>query len=421
MFTRLFSIALACTLLLQAEYATAAKPRRGAVLLLPLDRNAFARATEFGSHIEDAMQRNSRYVVRSTERLLGDSTPNAALEARKRLAGAVREAKKQFVEGNYDEAEASLRTGLGDAEPAVAAMDSCSEYCDALAHLAAVQLMKGEEIGAQEALKSLLAADPNHRIDGPAFGKTFQVLLRDTQKELLRSGLLGNLRVESSPPGGRVYLDGKDQGYAPLTIQSISAGKHMLRIERGGSITFGQLVEVAGGGDTVVRPRLTPTPEYAELEAALDSVAEELEMGETGKSLMSLGGKLKVDRAIVGTVRTSGQRVTLDCVLVDFARNRKLAGKRQVFQGDEYGELEKEIVRYANMLLALGDRGGRSLETENTGDPLDSTSGMEDWDQDYSGDGPEEEPEPVKTKPKKKKKGTNNDPLDEGRTGTDDW
>lgn len=418
---RAFCLGVAVLLSAGAAGATA---KRAAVVLIPLDRNAFAAAVRLGEYLEDSVDRYQGYALKESALVYGDSTPTAALEARKRVIRAVEEGKKLLLAGQLDEAENALRASLLDADNAAAALEKCAEYCDALAFLSSVQLMKGDEPGAREALKNLYLMDRGYRFDGPAFGKSFQLLAKDIQKASSSEGELGSISIQTTPAGGRVFLDGQYRGYSPLAVERVAVGRHLLRVERPGSITFGQVLEVTGA-DEVVRVKLTSTPEYAALEGTLGKVADELGRGAGGSELMKLGIKLKVDRALVGTVSTRGTRMVLDCVLVDFAARRRLGRQSRGFEGDEYGELAKEVRRFGNSMLAGGDGKVDVKATQKTStDPLDGRSGMEDWDEESTagggggGGGGEVEPRPAAGTRKVPRR--SGDPLDEGQ-GTGDW
>jgi hypothetical protein len=408
---RLVSLALALAAALAPASALAA--RRTTVLLIPVDRNAGSAATRFTEYLETAVGKRSGYSLKEAAAALGDSTPTAALEARKRVIGSLNEGKKFFAGGQFDEAESALRTALVDVDNASAAMERCGEYCDTLAYLAGAQLMKGDEQGARDVLKTLLGIERGYKFDSAVFGKNMIVLVKDVQKAQAHEALV-SLTIQTTPPGGRAYLDGQYKGYAPLTVERVAAGRHMLRVERAGSVTYGQLIEVGTTEEGTVKAKLNSTPEYSALENSLDKVAEEIEKNsETSNELMRLGGKLKVDRAIVGLVRSGESRITLDCVLVDFAARKKLSRKTRTFEGEEYGELQKEVERFGNLLMAEAD--GPKEKVKDSSDPLDRRSGTEDWDEEGSGGSgsSEDKPKP-KEKDKPKKKGNE-------ETGTGEW
>jgi PEGA domain len=66
----------------------------------------------------------------------------------------------------------------------------------------------------------------------------------------------GELRVESVPDGARVVLDGREAGFTPLTIKSVTAGRHALVLE-GDSGTLRRTVRVQAGERTVARYEIT--------------------------------------------------------------------------------------------------------------------------------------------------------------------
>ena len=46
--------------------------------------------------------------------------------------------------------------------------------------------------------------------------------------KVVPNGPTGELRVESTPDGARVMLDGKESGFTPLTLNKVPAGRHLL-------------------------------------------------------------------------------------------------------------------------------------------------------------------------------------------------
>ncbi|MGC4122628.1 MAG: PEGA domain-containing protein [Myxococcales bacterium] len=415
--TRFALSALVVLAALGSSPQTHAASKRTTVLLIPVDRNAGTAAIKFTEYLEIAVSKRANYVLKDAATVLGDSTPTQALEARKRVIGALSEGRKLYAAGSFDEAESALRTALIDIDNASAAFERCGEYCETLAYLAGAQVMKGDEQGARDVLKQLLAIEKTFRFDSAVFGKNLMVLVRDVERKLAEETLVA-ITVQTNPAGGKVFLDGNYKGYAPLTIDRQTPGKHLLRVERPGSITYGQLVDVGSGDEITVKAKLTSTPEFSSLEGSLDKIIDELERGEGATELYRLGTKLKVERAIVGLVRTNDNRVNLDCVFVDFPGKKKLSKKNRSFQGEEFGELGKEVQRFGNLLIAEGDSGRGNAKASS--DPLDSRTGDEDWDEEGSGSnikpasGGDEGDKPAKKKETKKKK-------DQDEGGTGDW
>jgi hypothetical protein len=74
----------------------------------------------------------------------------------------------------------------------------------------------------------------------------------------------GWLLVESDPPGASVYVDGHLAGQTPLTLPTIPAGVHRVRLLRLGYLENSRLLTVKAGSRATLRARLTsPLPQTA--------------------------------------------------------------------------------------------------------------------------------------------------------------
>lgn len=68
----------------------------------------------------------------------------------------------------------------------------------------------------------------------------------------------GSLRVTSSPSGAEVYVDEIYRGYTPLTVGSLSAGRHAVRLHLSGYQVYTQNVDISTGSQSSVSVSLTP-------------------------------------------------------------------------------------------------------------------------------------------------------------------
>src|SRR6185436_11153274 len=48
---------------------------------------------------------------------------------------------------------------------------------------------------------------------------------------VVTNGPTGELRIESTPDGARVMVDGKESGFTPLTLNNVPAGRHLVVLE----------------------------------------------------------------------------------------------------------------------------------------------------------------------------------------------
>lgn len=164
--------------------------------------------------------------------------------------------------------------------------------------------------------------------------------------------------VKSRPAGARVYIDNELIGYTPVTVQTLSVGKHLLRLERPGFQVYGQLLEVSPD-DVEASAALRPTDGYKAYEARLDTVATEVMRpnSTSSQAVAALGKALGLERGLVGTVRNIPDSGTTELVLglFDMGTGKRLGVRRVVLQGDEPGQLEPEMGRLVNHLNGTGD------------------------------------------------------------------
>jgi hypothetical protein len=76
------------------------------------------------------------------------------------------------------------------------------------------------------------------------------------QEMAIATGPTGELRIESTPDGARVMLDGKESGFTPLTLDNVPAGRHLLVLE-GENGTVRRTVRVQAGERTIARYEIT--------------------------------------------------------------------------------------------------------------------------------------------------------------------
>jgi len=80
----------------------------------------------------------------------------------------------------------------------------------------------------------------------------------------------GSLLVESDPAGASVYVDGRLAGQTPLTLPTVAAGVHRVRLVRLGFLEHSRRVTIKAGIRATLRSRLTaPRAENASAQAAL--------------------------------------------------------------------------------------------------------------------------------------------------------
>lgn len=377
---------------------------RTSVLLIPMDQSAEASSLKMETWMEEALEQFPNAQVRRSDELFGLPADEEAEASLKRAEQGFAESSKSFHDGDPEDTERKLRATLKEFPHAAGAMKQCGHYCDAIALYAALMQKRGDTEEAKLALIDLLALEPTYELDAKKLGHDL-LTLRSQVATSRSAALRGNAVIKTRPAGARVYVDGEFKGFAPLTVSTLPIGKHLLRIERPGFKRYGAVMEVTPD-DVEVAAQLQPTQAWRSWDAQMDKVAQEAARGQ-GTTLTAVGKTLALDRAVIGTVKSAGDtgETEITVGVFDLKAGRRLATRRVVYQGDEYGQLRNEVGRLVNALLVSVDQ--PKEKASRSADPLDSASGMEDWSGEDRGG-------------KVSKQKGNGDPLD-GVNGTEDW
>ncbi|WNG15549.1 PEGA domain-containing protein [Cystobacter fuscus] len=401
-------------LLLLPSLALAAPPgapRRITSILVPMDSVAESGGPRMESYMNEALGQFPGYTVSKSEQFLGLPRDAEAETSLKRGQQGYQESLAAFEKKDYEDAERKLRATLKELQAATAAMTaSCTPLCDAIALYAAVMHQRGDVEEAKLALLDLLSLHPTFELNTKRFSREF-IALRLQVATGINAALRGTATVKSRPAGARVFIDNQFQGYTPMTVPTLSVGKHLLRLERPGFRVAGQVLEV-GPDDVEASAELQPTEEYKAFDARLDTVATEVTRADKGASpaVSSLGKALGLERALVGTLRDMKENGATELVLglYEMSSGKRLGVRRVVLQGDEFGQLKSELSRIVNHLMNNSEGGAEKVVKSS--DPLENSHGMDEWNREDRGG--------KRRAQEKKSKG--GDPLD-GVNGTEDW
>jgi hypothetical protein len=402
------ALVLAALLPAVALAAPPPTPRRVSALLIPMDQGAEGNSVKLETYMNEALEQFSGFTVRKPEELFGMPADDEASASLKRGQKGLEESLAAYNARDYEDAERKLRATLKELQGAVGAMGSCVELCEATALYAAVLYLRGDTEEAKLNLIDLMALNPTFELSTRRYNKDF-IALRASVATSRGSSLRGSATVKSQPLGARVYLDGEFQGYTPVTLGPLQVGKHMIKLSRPGFRQHGQLIDVTPD-DAEFTAELTPTSGYKKYDSQLDKVAGEIVKTAPSPAAVSMGKALSIDRGLLGTVKDLGPNGTeLVVGFFDLRDGKKLASRRIVLQGDEFGQEKQEMTRLVNYLVNNGLGGGE--KKVKASDPLENRHGMEEWNGETPGSRERQVTE-------KKKKG--GDPLD-GVNGTEDW
>ncbi|MDF1564775.1 MAG: PEGA domain-containing protein [Deltaproteobacteria bacterium] len=390
-------------------------PRKAQAFLIPFNSDSAAMTTRIGGLVEKSLKLEKDLEVVDLNEVLGAPPPTSLEAARKKAQELLGAGKQAYADVNFEKAEEKLKAAIEICRENAAWMPRIPEYTEALAYLAGSYVLEGETQEGQKILKELLLFKPDFRVDPEKLDPSLQNIVEQV-RERIQSGSVGSISVYSNPPGARIFIDEKEMGFTPASLDRIPTGMHVLRLEALGTFPYGEVVEIIPTEDKVVRANLEPTEEYKKLAIVVREVGKEITAGKVGAGMHKLGSFVGLDWAFYGIVTQTYGEVTLELWIVSISGQTRIASRRTNFPDSEFA-LDKNVESFVKDLLK--DARKRAVHVAESDDPLERRSGEDEW-----GEGAK--------KGKKKRtldvseadvtsgRGGSDDPL-EGMDGMDDW
>jgi serine/threonine-protein kinase len=139
--------------------------------------------------------------------------------------------------------------------------------------------------------------------------------------------------IASSPPGAKVYLDGKEQGVAPVALTGLMPGEYRVRVEAPGFASWSTEVEVSHGETAGVTAKL-----LGKQGGAQPGTFGRVNIRTTPSADVYIAGDL-VGRAPIDTLYAPLGRVTFDFELPD---GRKLS-REVVVKSDDVARVRLDL------------------------------------------------------------------------------
>jgi hypothetical protein len=381
--------------------------QRLSALVLPMDEGVETLTLKIENYANESLREYASFKVRTSDELFGLPNDKEGEASLQRAKLGLDESKESFAGKAYAEAEPKIRATIKELTKAAPVIRSPKPLCEALAMYGAVLQARGDNEEAKLQVLDLVSLCPVYEVDTKIFPPEFKAF-----RDLVASGrtaqFRGSVTVRTKPAGARVYLNGDFAGFTPMTLQTLPIGKALVRLERPGFFSSGALVDVTGDDSELVRS-LVPTQAFASYDELSDKLASEVMRDRGGAAMVRTAGSLRIDRAVVAVLKEVPGTTNTDIHLsyVDLKSGRRLAMRKAVVQGDEFGQLKGEIGRMVN---ALVNSASSPSERIISSDPLDKRSGSEEWNAEDRGG---------KSTAKEKKR-SGKDPLD-GVDGTEGW
>ena len=256
-----------------------------------------------------------------------DEAAGKALQAARDAVAAAQAAEKKRKLGA---AATAYRAAIAAYDSAAALLDTPTELSDAHVALGTALYLTGEDEQGSQELASALSLTPARAFAGEATSPLFTATVSKVREQVL-SAEKAWLRIDSTPPGARAFLDGQELGRTPISVRDIPAGKHLWRVSLPTSRPIGGAVVLAPGAKQSVAAILGGMAPASRLIAALAGNRLDERVLASAKAASGASG---VDILVFGALLARGQELVLEPFLYSPARNAVTRLPRKTFDAE---------------------------------------------------------------------------------------
>ena len=348
--------------------ATAAPSRERVATVafaVPRDPSGQKAAAAIGAIVRERIKRAERLRLVSPGRVLSGDPRTREEELLDRARTALADGRRAYDALSLDDAIARLGQAVSLYQRTGPLLGDLDELRTALGYLGAALTLRGSADEGVSTFYELLTVDPSHTLDDfpPAVVKVF-----DRAVDRLNSAPTGSVEIYSTPPHAAVFLDGTFRGVTPLSMDSLTAGTHYLRLEKDGYILYGGPPEIPAKQRITSQTRLRTIKRGAELRDLLSRAVPEIAAEAMGGNLRELSRLLLTDSVIIIAVSQSGRDASLTGAVFDGRSATRLSIQRAVLP-IEGPAFEKDIGELVDRLIASAAGGVATGETTASGDP----------------------------------------------------
>ncbi len=294
-----------------------------AVVAVGKDSPSAGQAVVVGRIAKQGFERNPKYDLLDTERVLESGEASAAERRRATADAALARGRSAFDALELSPALESLAEAVVGYEQALAAMTDIGPLVTALKYQGAAYALSGDSKNARRSFERAFVLDLGASAAG--FPEEVTTLFEQARAKV-EEGPTGTLTVYAAPPAAEVWVDGRFRGSAPLSLDNLPAGRHYVRVARDGYVAFGQPVEVKRRAEETLQATLRPAARFSEY----DDLASRLKGG-SPQAAAELAGMLKVAQLLWIVTEVTGEDVTVTATLTDGVGGGALAQGTKTF------------------------------------------------------------------------------------------
>ena len=159
------------------------------------------------------------------------SKPSAQVATLEVVESHINKGKRSLRKRRYRSAQRSFQAAISALHADASVLEDVTPLVRSHRLLALSQFRRGKKQAARQQLAAIAALSQGSQPKAGTFSKKFMAFEAEVQSQSSKAAL-GSLHVEQGEKVETVYLDGKVMGRTPLIIENVSAGHHVLRLER---------------------------------------------------------------------------------------------------------------------------------------------------------------------------------------------
>ncbi len=238
---------------------------------------------------------------------------------------ALKDAKAAFDKGHLalDKlkmgiAKKAFASALASYEKAAPVLKDATQLFDCHVFLAEVAAREGRDADADVELTAAAALDPERNLDTKRYPGAFITSYEKARDKLLKKAKdggpgRGSIVVDPSGAGASVEVDGRATAGAPVTVNEVPVGRHLVRALREGLPGYGTIVEVKAGETVTVSPGFIAQNGNS----YVDDLQNNRLTPAAAKAVAAAAKAASLKGAVVGVVNKTATGSEVQLVLVD--------------------------------------------------------------------------------------------------------
>lgn len=244
--------------LIVSNEASAARRIEVAVVGLHVDSADDAAAIAAADRLAAALEGTGKIDVVPPGEVRGRITGREALIVEGTFLGpgraALAEGRVLYERADFESAIPVLESAVSQLRDGMAGASDSKDLIDALVLLGLAHASIGDQEEAREAFRSVVVLEPSRQLDRVNYPPKMVSLFEEVRASV-RGQPVAVLVVQAAEPEAEVYVDGRLEGKAPVTVEDLPAGAHMVLVRgKEGKRSFARLELAAGAREVYQAP-----------------------------------------------------------------------------------------------------------------------------------------------------------------------